>query len=203
MVSRRAIITGFFAALTAGRAKGDDLFLPPAGVSERVDLYVPGTPAPGVVGPPGLLEAIDRMHGVAEGDGRPRLRILFEFDCPRSPELHERTLKMRSAATYRWVPVPPLHAGKTAPATALFSEKADGRTLARVFRGEPSKGGDAAAATRQAQFFLANINPMLFRATGLPFATPTMVYRGRDGETRIIRGSPNIGVLRAIVASAA
>lgn len=119
---------------------------------------------------------------------------------------------MLDKAKYAWIAVPPLLGSadrptaasvpNDAPAAALFAPGAGQQTLAQVFAGKSAKISDTAAALSQALLFRRKIGPELYVETNRPFVTPTLLYRGRDGETRIIRGSPDLGTLRTIVASA-
>jgi hypothetical protein len=213
LFTRRSFLT-VAAALPAARAFGapaEELYLPST-AADRSDLFLPGAAAPGLSASPYLLADIDQLHGIVEGSGDCRIRIVFEFSCPRSPELYRRIRPMLSRARYAWMPVPPLvrTPGQSgpgtvpadAPAAALFSPAASPATLDEVFAGKPAQSTDTKAATRQAILFKRKIGPELYVETNRPFVTPTLVYRGRDGETRIIRGAPDLGALRTIVASA-
>ncbi|MGY3581851.1 hypothetical protein ACVIGB_000078 [Bradyrhizobium sp. USDA 4341] len=211
--TRRSFLTvaAAFPTARAFAAPGGELYLPSSS-AERSDLFLPGSAAPGLPASPYLIADIDQLHGIVEGSGDCRIRIVFEFSCPRSPELYRRIRPMLTKAKYDWMPVPPLvrAAGQSgpgavpsdAPAAALFARDAGAETLEEVFAGRPAKSTDIKAATRQAILFKRKIGPELYVETNRPFVTPTLIYRGRDGETRIIRGSPDLGTLRTIVASA-
>lgn len=209
MSSRRAFVAGIAACLMTSRARAqhplraqDDLYLPPPGVSSRNDLYMPGSPTPGLPVTPSFLDEIDTLFKVEEGNGLARIRILFEFDCPRSPELYTRIRPMLAQARFDWIPIPARDAPPDAPAVALFAPDASAATLKGVFEGRKATGGDPEPARVQARLFTQKIGPDLYRETNRPFATPTLAYRGRDAEARIIRGAPDLGTLRTIVASA-
>lgn len=213
LFSRRSFLTmtAMLPAAGALAAPGAELYLPST-AAERSDLFLPGSAAPGVAASPYILSDVDRLHAIVEGAGDARIRILFEFSCPRSPELYRRLRTMLEKARYAWMAVPPLltsnDPGKPArvpadaPAAALFAPKAGPTTLGEVFAGKAPAATDTVAATRQALLFRRKIGPELYVETNRPFVTPTLIYRGRDGETRIIRGAPDLGTLRTIVASA-
>lgn len=209
MSSRRAFIAGIAACIITPRAQAEhsvqtreDLYLPPPGVSSRNDLYLPGSPTPGLPVTPGFLDEIDEMFKVEEGNGLARIRILFEFGCPRSPELYARTRSMLALARFDWIPIPAKDGPSDAPAVALFAPGATAETLKGVFEGRKAAVADPYPAKVQARLFSQKISPDLYRETSRPFATPTLAYRGRDAETRIIRGAPDLGTLRTIIASA-
>lgn len=212
LFSRRSFLsmTAMLPAAQALAAAGGELYLP-ATAAERSDLFLPGAAAPGIAASPYILSDVDRLHAIVEGGGDARIRILFEFSCPRSPELYRRIRAMLDKAKYAWIAVPPLlsndqgkpaHVPAGAPAAALFARNASATTLGDVFAGKAPANTDTDAATRQAVLFKRKIGPELYVETNRPFATPTLIYRGRDGETRIIRGAPDLGTLRTIVASA-
>lgn len=207
MTCRRSFLLGAAALLAdAGRravaGASADLYLPPPGVSSRDDLYLPGSPAPGLPAAPDLVEEVDAMLAVEEGSGTPRIRILFEFGCPRSPELYLRIRPVLEKARFDWIPIPSVQAGDDAPAAALFAPGASAETLKSVFEGRRPADVDAAAARAQGRLFAQTIGPRLYVETNRPFATPTLVYRGRDFESRVIRGAPDLGALRSILAAA-
>jgi hypothetical protein len=202
-------MTGLAACLVAPAARAQhpiepeaDLYLPPPGVSSRNDLYLPGSATPGQAATPDFLDDIDAMFKIEEGTGLPRIRILFQFGCPRSPELYARIRPMLDRARFDWIPVPSPNAPADAPAAALFAPGASPRTLRDVFAGHKSSVIDPEPARKQGRLFVEKIGPELYRETNRPFATPTLAYRGRDAEARIIRGAPDLGALRTIVASA-
>jgi hypothetical protein len=202
-------VTGVAAFLVVPRALAQDsvetrdgLYLPPPGVSSRNDLYLPGSATPGQPATPSLLDDLDAMFGVEEGRGAARIRILFEFGCPRSPELYARVRPMLALARFDWIPVPAQNAPADAPAAALFAPGASAETLRDVFNGRKPPAVDPEPARNQGRLFARKIGPELYRETNRPFATPTMAYRGRDAEARIIRGAPDLGTLRTIIASA-
>jgi hypothetical protein len=213
LFTRRSFLAaaGALSATGAFAAPPDELYLPST-AADRSDLFLPGAAAPGLSASSYLLADVDQLHGIIEGSGDCRIRIVFEFSCPRSPELYRRIRPMLSKARYSWMPVPPLvrSPGQSgpgtvpadAPAAALFSPAANPATLDEVFAGRPAQSTDTKAATRQAILFKRKIGPELYVETNRPFVTPTLLFRGRDGETRIIRGSPDLGTLRTIVATA-
>lgn len=210
MSSRRAFLTGIAACVFTAGAKAqqqiasplDDLYVPPPGVSSRNDLYLPGSATPGQAATPDFLNDVDSMFMIEEGSGGPRIRIMFEFSCPRSPELYARIRPMLDRARFDWIPVPVPTAPADSPAAALFAPGASPRSLKDVFEGHRSLVVDPGPARSQGRLFVEKVGPELFRETNRPFVTPTLVYRGRDGEARIIRGAPDLGTLRTIVASA-
>lgn len=213
-VSRRSFLTlaAGLAPATALAGSREELYLPPANGSEHSELFLPGSSAPGLAAAPYLLSDLDLMRSIVEGSGDCRIRILFEFGCPRSPELYRRIRPMLTSAKYAWIPIPTMVMGKNRsappsvrsddPAVALFAPQAGPESLKDVFDGKPPARSDSAAAARQALLFKRKIEPEIFLETSRPFVTPTLVYRGRDAETRVIRGSPDLGTLRTIIASA-
>lgn len=167
-------------------------------------LVRPATAAPGAAVSPEILSQARSMRAIRTGSGRGSIFILFSTSCQFSRGLYQGSFAFGNAAAFYWIPVADGTPGGDSGAVALAN--ADANLLHAIMAGGlrvPDAPEHRALAARSRDQIHATIGNAIARSTGRPLGTPTLVYRDRDGVTRLIRGGPSAAVLREICDSAA
>lgn len=155
----------------------------------------------GAVGDESIISTIQGLSSIREGTDGPQIWILFAATCEKSAAMRKVVEASPTRLRVSWVPAP-VDGGRRDPATARLVG-ADIKGMTSTFAGDLSRlppGGEA--AERQALAIESGLSRPMFRATGRPLATPTIVYRDADGLVRVVRGAVGADLFARIAVDA-
>ena len=144
------------------------------------------------------------MRSIRTGSGRGAVFILFSTSCQFSRALYQASFAFAQNAAFNWIPV--ADGTPSGDTGAVILSEADARMLHAIMAGGTAPVADARhrdLADKLRGQINATIGSAITRNTGRPFGTPTLIYRDRDGISRLVRGAPQHQVLREICESAA
>jgi len=148
---------------------------------------------------PDLERAMTSLAGIGEGHGPGTLHVLFAPWCHVSPDLYRASRGVLGHLTIRWIP---FSGGQPEgkEATEILLRNMEPSLVPAAFSPLrpsavrlPTPLCDAQDAT-----VARSIEPLVIRDTGRALATPTMVYRFRDGRVRVVPGGVTAEQLRII-----
>jgi thiol:disulfide interchange protein DsbG len=181
--------------------------LPAAARAQPYDLDVPPPPALPQAAIDALLAAASSAGGIVDGHSAHRLYVFYDPNCPYCHRLYDdlRADVARGAVQVSWITVGFLAPSSLPKAAAILQARNPLAALRRSERdyaapGEGHGGGGIAPAPTVEPATRARLrhNLDMLRAVHA-LGVPALVWRGRDGEARMLLGAVAPDRLRELV----